>query len=670
MSTIKSPYISRVKIKNFRNFKDIDVNLSHKQVIIGENNVGKTNFIKAIQLILDPKLSDEDRYLNESDFYDGIENPMINGEVIEIIIEIQGFEHNKSVLSMLSDATIASNPPTLRLTYQYYPIPETNKYMYTIFQGDKPEIQFSHNHRKFLNIKVINGIRDVETEMKNTRKSPINNLLKQYEIDKDELEEIASKLKEQSNEILTIDELIDLEKKINNRFINTLGTQPFSKISLETIDVDSNRILNTLKLMVGVEKQRPTSETSLGINNILYITLILLSLEDRTIPSLLKKEIYDELIIENESEILEECYEQSRKGNYFLKENLEEKLLTKLYSFMDNYNTVNEGFTILAIEEPEAHLHPTLQRIIYKDVMKDNTSVLMTTHSPYITSVAPLNSIVHLRTTQVGTIINTTAALDLTDNEKQDLRRYIDVKRGEIYFGKGVILIEGIAEEYLIPSFAEKLNKPLDLKGIICCNINSTNFKPYIKFLDLLDIPYVGITDGDYYIEEKGKDDEEIKKKFHIIEDESHSSIGYLGNDRIRDLLVELQKLDSSKIPEEFSEQDKLFSDYGLFIGKYTLEIDIMIACSESVDGKNIICSIFNDLTTGGDRQKANFKKELNAGDYWACLRKIENGDNGIGKGRFAQRLSLDSGVEHIPFYIKSAINYIYNKIDGVEEYD
>lgn len=58
MSTLKSPYISRVKITNFRNFKDVDVNLSHKQVIIGENNVGKTNFLRAIQLILDPKLSE------------------------------------------------------------------------------------------------------------------------------------------------------------------------------------------------------------------------------------------------------------------------------------------------------------------------------------------------------------------------------------------------------------------------------------------------------------------------------------------------------------------------------------------------------------------------------------------------------------------------------------
>lgn len=662
MSTVKSPYISWVKIKNFRNFKDIDVNLSHKQIIIGENNVGKTNFLRAIQLILDPKFSDEDRYLNETDFHDSLVDPMKSGENIEIIIEVQGYEHNKTVLSMLSDATISDNPPTLRLTYQYYPSPDTNEYTYTIFQGERPEIQFAHNHRKFLNIKLINAIRDVEKDMRNSRKSPINNLLKEYEFNKDELEGIGKKLKDQSNEILSIDELIDLESKINKRFNNSLGKTPFSKIALETVDVDPNRILNTLKLMIGDYKQRPTSDTSLGINNILFISLILLSLEDKTIPTLLKKEEYHKLIIEDNSNILKDCYEVTINGNYFLKGYLEEELMANLYSFMDSMNTVNEGFTILAIEEPEAHLHPTFQRIIYKDVMKNNTSVLMTTHSPYITSVAPLNSIVHLRSTKQGSIINTTANLSLTNKEMQDLERYIDVKRGELYFGKGVILVEGVAEEYLIPTFADKIGESLDLKGIICCNINSTNFKPFVSFLELLGIPYVCITDGDYYIwiTEEG----EQKRKYHILYNETHESFGYLGLERVGKLLVETEKIKESEIPEDFVEQDDFFATKGFFVGNYTMEVDVMDACSEFEEGQNIIYSIFNDLTIGGEQQKENFKKELISGDYWSCLRKIENSSNDVGKGRFAQRLSLMCIKEHIPDFIEEAITKIYSKIE------
>ena len=88
---MQSLYISRVVIKNFRNFMDVDVKLGHKQVIIGENNIGKTNFLRALQLILDPTLSDEDRMLQETDFNEQIKNPMENKEeiLIQILITMQ-----------------------------------------------------------------------------------------------------------------------------------------------------------------------------------------------------------------------------------------------------------------------------------------------------------------------------------------------------------------------------------------------------------------------------------------------------------------------------------------------------------------------------------------------------------------------------------------------------
>lgn len=88
--TMQSLYILRVKIKNFRNLKNVDVNLGHKEVIIGENNVGKTNFLRALQLILAPSLSDEDRMLDESDFNDMLVNPMENNE--EILAEKKNYK--------------------------------------------------------------------------------------------------------------------------------------------------------------------------------------------------------------------------------------------------------------------------------------------------------------------------------------------------------------------------------------------------------------------------------------------------------------------------------------------------------------------------------------------------------------------------------------------------
>ncbi|BCC61093.1 MULTISPECIES: ATP-dependent nuclease [Bacillus] len=668
MNIPNAPYISRVQIENFRNFQYVDVNLTHKQVIIGENNVGKTNFLRAIQLILDPKLSDEDRFLNESDFFEGLESPMENGKEIKISIDIKSFDHNKALLATLSDATLKDEQATLRLTYHYFATKKTDgtyEYQYRIFQGTKEDIPFNHYHRRYLNLKIIPAIRDVETEMKNTRKSPINQLLKNYDIRKEELKDIADRLKETSDEVLSIDELIHLTNSINGRFSTIIGQQVDSSVSLETIDLDPNRILNTLKIMVG-QGQRPISDTSLGLNNILYISLILLSLEDKTIPDILKEDAYSKLLEEENSEILKQCYEKNDNGNYILKDELTLGNQNSLYTFMDNNFGDSKGFTILAIEEPESHLHPALQRLLYKDVMKQNTSVLMTTHSPHITSVAPINSIVHLRSMSNGTNVRTTASLGLSERECKDLERYVDVKKGEIYFGKGVILVEGVAEEYLISSFAEALHMPLDKKGIICCNINSTNFKPYVKFLDALGIPYVVITDGDYYYfrkNEKGT----VEKVFGSMYEDAHKSFGYGydGLDRIKKILLELKKVDEDSISNDFHQQDELFSKYGFFIGVHTLEIDMMATSCENKVSETFT-QVFNDLTSGGPAQKKNFKDALDTGNYVDCLKKIESKHSHIGKGRFAQALSSECTKDNIPSYIEGAIQSIYSKVDNL----
>lgn len=662
---MNSLYISRVTIKNYRNFENVDIRLSHKQVIIGENNVGKTNLLRALQLVLDPGFSDDDRYLEESDFYDGLENPMENHEEIEINIYLSNFMHNKNILAQLSDATVKDgSEEVLQITYKYYPVTKENgeiEYKYNIYKGADETKKFTHEDRKFINIKVIKAIRDVEGEMKSSRTSPISKLLKTYCMNKEDLVDIAQKLKDSGADVLTLDEIVDLENNINNRFTSILGLEKDFNISLKTMDIDPARLLSSLNILLS---DRHTKDISLGINNILYISLILLMLQDNTVPTYIKKAKFEELHNKSGGEILDEAYEINEKGNYFIKADVGEELKNKLYSFMDEYDPKCDGITILAIEEPEAHLHPIYQRLIYKDVIRNNkNSVLLTTHSTHITSIAPINSIVHLHRTPDGaTRLKTTSTLKLNDSEVIDLERYVDVKRGEIYFGKGVILVEGIAEEYLVPKFAEILSMPLDEKGIVVCNINSTNFKPYVKLLQALQIPFAVITDGDFYYENVS-DKGEIAREFHVMYDKKDGrQCGYLGNVNISSMLIDLEIKKSAEIPSSPKKQDELFSKLGFFIGLYTLEVDIMDTCSDNEDASEIICETFNKLTDGGNKQKSNFKSELEKGDYWKCLSKIES--NGIGKGRFAQIFSSVCMKEHIPGYISSAIEAIYKKVE------
>lgn len=661
---MKGPYLSRVKINNFRNFKSVDVELSHKQVIIGENNVGKTNFLRALQLILDPGLSDNDRRLDESDFHDSLEDPMGNGDVIEIAIEVRGYENIQQLKAKMVDAVISDSPPTLRITYHFEPVKDENKeitgYEFSLFKGESSDNRFTHQDRSLLNIKVIKALRDVERELKGLKRSPVFQLVNQYEIPDDELELISDELKEASEKVMELDEIKVVTDLIVNKYKVLSGRQFDNELTLSTFDINPERLLHTLQVLMG-EKRRPVSEISLGLCNILYITLMLLLIRDRTIPEVLRPDKMEKLRPHDTTNLLEQFYEAAKNGTYQLRAEFEkDENYPQLYSLLNRYYMPGQSFSILAVEEPEAHLHPVLQRLLYSEVLqRSETSVIFSTHSTHITSIAPVNSVVHLgRNEDEGTQVTSSTTLELEENDRHDLERYLDARRGELYFGAGVILVEGIAEEYLIPRFAELLGLPLDYHQIVVCNVNSAHFSPYVKLLNALAIPWCLITDGDYYekktktVKGKGGQEKEVVEKiFHQIK--TGVEPGYSNG-----LTVARKTLEEIGLTKDGDESLRAFCKAnGCFVGTYTLEVDVMVKGGPEED--NIIKTVYSEIRRGGGQQQKNFEDALDAKDYWLALKKIEAN---AGKGRFAQRLTAHCTAAQIPAYVEKAIRYIIQK--------
>ena len=652
------PYICRVHIENFRNFHSVDFSLGEKQVLIGENAVGKSNLLYALQLILDPTLSEKDRMLEESDFWDGIENPMDNGQHILIEIYLANFEDNKNLLAQLADASVmVEGKETLKISYKFFKKDAAKPdYSYIIYKGNDESRAFTYEDRKILNIRVIKAIRDVEAEMKSSRTSPLTQIIKQkYTVSKDVLSEISKALDEKGADTLQIGQVNDLESRLQ-RLLNDMvsfSADEFN-VSLKTMNIDATKLLYALRPLIN---SRETGNTSLGINNILYVALILLLIEDDTIKTFLSGDLYRELLAQDHERLLEKSYKKSTSSDDYalnLAALQDTTLYDNLYAFFSDCVPTANGVTILAVEEPESHLHPIYQRLLYRHIMnKTNTSVMITTHSTHISSVAPITSLVHLITTKDGTTVKTTADIDLSADDYSDLTRYIDVKRGELYTAKGIIFVEGISEEYLVPSFSKAKGVELDRLGVVICNINSTNFEPYCRFANALGIPYVIITDGDYYhiVDEK--------KHFGDLEDASHVDKGFDGLDRIYQMYQ--GTVDPEYTRWDYNQKRKYFATLGAFVGEYTLEVDLFKKSTEQ--DRNILCSVFNQLTKGGHTQKNNFSAELSAGKYHKCLSKIESTHSGIGKGRFSQRLANQVSASMVPDYVSDAIDALVTKV-------
>ena len=81
--------ISKIRIRNFANFSEFEIETGDSLVVVGENKVGKSNLIFALQLILDPGLAERDRQLGLEHFWDGLGDDKL-GAVIEIAVEFTG----------------------------------------------------------------------------------------------------------------------------------------------------------------------------------------------------------------------------------------------------------------------------------------------------------------------------------------------------------------------------------------------------------------------------------------------------------------------------------------------------------------------------------------------------------------------------------------------------
>lgn len=628
------PYICRVQIKNFRNFRSVDFRLNKRQVVIGENGVGKSNLLRALQLILDPTLSEKDRTLEESDFWAGLDAPMENGEEIEISIYLSDYEDNLDLLAQLVDATVIldSGQEALKLTYRFYP-DENGDYRFIVFKGGDETRPFTYEDRKVLNIKVIKAIRDVEGEMRSPRTSPLTQVLKQkYAPSKEALTDIAQRLDSTGQNVLQVAQIQSLENCLKERLNAILASDRNGfDVSLRTTNADASKLLYALRPLID---GRETYDASLGVDNVLYVALVLLQLQDSTVPPFLDVDKYERLARKNQ-ELATRFYRKTAANDYELQGDEMSDGYPDLYRVMSEIFGSN-GVTILAVEEPEAHLHPIYQRLLYKHFIKDcKAPVITTTHSTHISAVADVKSIVRLLETSSGTDVKTTADLNLEPRELDDLARYIDVNRGEIYMAKGVVFVEGYAEEYLLPRFAEGLGFELDRLGIVVCNIASTNFKPYWRFAQALGLPCVAITDGDPKTKTPG-----VERAFKLCQD----------------CFSEKDRNDYQAVSA--AERRALLAQYDFFVGETTLETDIF-AANVAEQKRQTIIQVFNELTEGGEKQKEHFATELTSGQYKACLSKIEE----IGKGRFAQRLATYARQLTPPEYIRQALLQIKAKV-------
>ena len=157
------------------------------------------------------------------------------------------------------------------------------------------------------------------------------------------------------------------------------------------------------------------------------------------------------------------------------------------------YGSNAKLFSVLAIEEPEAHLHPSLQYRFLKflnDNMKSNVrQIFISTHSPNITAASKLDNLIVLnKATEEIEVAYPGRVFDLKDKDdkasKSYVERYLDVTKSDMLFAKRIILVEGISEQLLLPIFARYLKSDLVDSHVAVINVGGRYFSHFLKLFD------------------------------------------------------------------------------------------------------------------------------------------------------------------------------------------
>lgn len=497
----------KVEIKNFRNFENVKIDLANKNVFFGLNDVGKTNFLYALRYVFDKNIRKQN--ILDSDFY----NKQIN-KPIEIIvtIDISDTADNdcEKLRAMLKGALLSDHQKVYIKLLAKYNKTEMIAFPILFWGGDMNQL-YEMKQRGYLyeidyvfNVIYIDSYVDLYSLFKKNVSQLIKN---EKDEDKDILAEIQKSVDELNNHIASLSGIKEFEDRI---------TPEYQKFRDEGISV-------SIKSEIAVK--------GLYSNIIPYIKQ------------------------DNDNNL----YPTAGEGR--------KKLLS--YSIYDiiSDETAEKKINLFLIEEPENHLHKSMQIALSQILFTDDkyTYLFVTTHSPFILYEMDDVNLVRIYSDRK---VNGISAFYKVPEDYEKTRKMLNYCLSEAIFANKVLLVEGPSEYILFNKILSVMHPLYEADGIYILPVNGVRFKIYSSILCKLKIFNAIKTDNDLRIV-KGKG--------------TYSVLGFSRcNKYIGETLLPTTQLSENSVSakkalyyENKNMLDEIRSKYRIFLSKVDLENDL-----------------------------------------------------------------------------------------------
>ncbi len=441
-------HVTALHARGYRNLATTVGLSSPLAVLVGENNAGKSNVIDALRTVLEPEAGPRHRrWLRPEDFtHNGRAGEPVTE--LELAVELDGLT-KKEKTRMVTCLAPKAGPDVAKIRVKAR-IGSDGRVITQWYGGESDHADLERHARDAVRFVYLPPLRDAAADLRPGRDNKlvglINALAPSGHPDRDAIVAAADTANKALGSIAAI---VKARSQIAGRLDGMTGGGKFAPHSdLAFDDPRFERVVGSLRAKIGEFAALDMDENGLGYNNLLYMAVLLAAIADRP-------------------------------GE-------EEPTLR-----------------VLLVEEPEAHLHPQLQELLMQFLESEavaNTQVIVTSHSPNFASAARVERLTVLAKTQQGSPeARLPARFGLDDTQLRYLRRFLDVTKAALFFARGVILVEGVAEQLLIPVLARRMRRPLAPNGVTVINVGGVAFPPFTELFGPERLPYklAVVSDGD-----------------------------------------------------------------------------------------------------------------------------------------------------------------------------
>ena len=566
-------YLHTIRIKSFRGLNDTTIHCHQGvNVLVGPNNTGKTAILDALRLCLGIGSHQPDIFVRRDDYHvspsgeiaDSIECDLTWRELTD---QEKGVYHD--MLTLLSDGTAELQ---LHVRFDYDSDRERTKRQY--WGGEKEGQNVSSEVMGLLEYVHLGALRDATRDLAPGRGNQLSRLFLRLTKEKGRkgLEEEA---KEATRSMSRWQRLLGLGRGRINQHLAQVSLQGSpQEVAIDVLETQFRQMAEGLKVQVAPPRAGTGEphffsiwQNGLGYNNLIYIATVLGDLRKRQVR-------------------------------------------------------VPYGSISLLIEEPEAHLHPQLQDVLFRhlqEIASRNIQVFVSSHSPTITAKTHVDSLIVLSDGESRTLSTPVNNIDLGEKHKRFIERFLDVTKCQLFFADSVVLVEGISEALLLPSFAKAMGEEYDLdkSAVEVVNIGGVAFEPFARLFNS---------------EEK---DKRLNSRCAILTDDDRKT-GSGGNTTISDRAQKAKDLERGLLK--------------VFLAEHTFEYELFL------NNESLVVTTYKDLHPRTDLDFPGTQEQK-------AMQFVEKLKTNEDKAPFAQTLA--NIIEHgprvevvVPDYIKKAIRW------------